>query len=210
MNENTELTKIVYVHKDTNTYYANSLRRIMMSDIETLAIDTVDIVSNISLLTDEILVHRLGLIVINSNSLYNEGNEVIEEFTFTLNVICTDDSLTLTADMIETNHPDVYPVHGDIVIAQLYKGDQINLSGKIRKGIGRNHAKWMPVATIGYSIKHIENTENNDIEIYMIIESVGSLSANTILELGKGLIKTLNGKITDELYMNKFKRAYLL
>jgi DNA-directed RNA polymerase II subunit RPB3 len=199
-----------------------------MSDVETLAIDTVDIISNTSLLTDETLVHRLGLIVINSNVLYNNdsnntiynnySNNDIIEFGFTLNITCLEESMLLTADMIETNHENVYPVHGDTIIANLYRGDKINLSGTIKRGIGRDHAKWMPVSAIGYNTENniAHNTENNidneKIKIYMIIESVGSLSSSTILEVAKKIIteKQTGNNEKNDIYLNKFKRAYLL
>ena len=43
---------------------ANALRRIMISEIPTMAIERVDIYMNTSIIADEILSHRLGLIPI--------------------------------------------------------------------------------------------------------------------------------------------------
>lgn len=43
---------------------ANALRRILISEVPTMAISTVYISNNTSILPDEVLAHRLGLIPI--------------------------------------------------------------------------------------------------------------------------------------------------
>ena len=46
---------------------ANALRRTLIADIETMAIDKVVLYQNTSVIQDEILAHRLGLIPIFAN-----------------------------------------------------------------------------------------------------------------------------------------------
>lgn len=48
---------------------ANSLRRSMISRIDTLAIDQVQIHENSSVLPDEMLAHRLGMVPLNSEGM---------------------------------------------------------------------------------------------------------------------------------------------
>jgi len=104
---------LVFTIEDTNTYYANSLRRTMISDVPTLAIDTVNVFDNTSILTDEILVHRLGLIVLNSEILNNSEDQVSDIMT-ELNVICTDQEMYVTVAMLKCNISEV-----DVLIINL-------------------------------------------------------------------------------------------
>lgn len=74
---------------------ANAFRRILIAEIPTMAIEKVFIANNTSVIQDEVLAHRLGLIPIkvdprlfdykSENDLANEKNTVV----FKLNVVCT-------------------------------------------------------------------------------------------------------------------------
>lgn len=44
------------------------------------------------------------------------------------------------------------PVHDDIVIAKLRPGQEMEMELHCQKGMGREHAKWSPVATASYRI----------------------------------------------------------
>ena len=69
---------------------ANALRRILISEIPTIAIDIVNLYQNTSVIPDEVLCHRLGLIPIlaNANDFeykkdheeYNENNSLHFKF----------------------------------------------------------------------------------------------------------------------------------
>lgn len=65
----------------------------------TIAIDLVEIDENSSVLNDEFIAHRLGLIPILSGRVgdmkspfESEGDDDFTDVTFTLNIKCTDDN----------------------------------------------------------------------------------------------------------------------
>ena len=65
----TNATTIDFVLSHTTLALANSLRRTMLAEIPTLAIDLVEVSSNTSVLADEFLAHRLGLIPLSTLNL---------------------------------------------------------------------------------------------------------------------------------------------
>jgi len=76
---------------------ANALRRIILAEVCTMAIETVYIETNTSIIQDEVLSHRLGLIPINADP--NKFEEYSEEdgptdlntIVFKLEAFCQED-----------------------------------------------------------------------------------------------------------------------
>ncbi|XP_061385316.1 uncharacterized protein LOC133320734 [Danaus plexippus] len=67
--EITELTRnhVHFVLRNKDASFANALRRVMIAEVPTLAIELVTIYENTSVLHDEFLAHRFGLLPIDSN-----------------------------------------------------------------------------------------------------------------------------------------------
>ena len=135
-----------------------------------MAIDIVIIEANTSVLADEFLSHRLGLIPLVSKNV----DEVIssrecdcEEYcehcsvTLTLHAKCTGDEIMkvyardLVVDGARPNNWVGTPVITDpdgqgTVICKLRQGQELKIKCIAKKGIAKEHAKWAPTAAIGF------------------------------------------------------------
>ena len=92
---------------------ANAIRWIILSEIETMAIDKVVMYQNTSVMMDEILVHRLGLIPFKVNPDWFKTKDKNENFSeenslkFYINVKCS-----------------IKPEYANISREELYKMDR--------------------------------------------------------------------------------------
>jgi len=149
---------IIFVLSKTDTSMANALRRIILSEVPTMAIDLVEIESNSTVLQDEFISHRLGLIPLTSHKMelfnYTRDCSCVERcpncsVDLMLHVSCTDDvTRDVTTSDLFSQAPDVQPVENaseeKILIAKLKKGQELKLKAIAKKGVGKEHAKWIP------------------------------------------------------------------
>ena len=171
--------ELVFDIKGVDPTIVNTLRRIMIAEIPTMAIEEVIIYQNTSVIPDEVLAHRLGLIPIlaDANNFiekkpeddFNDKNSI----QFSLKIKCyTDKNGQIINDNIfskelkfipqgeqekkyfntQTQNYTIGLVHDDILINKLAPGMELDLVCYCVKGIGRTHAKWSPVCTAYYRL----------------------------------------------------------
>ena len=131
-----------------NTALSNALRRTMIADVPTYAIEVVSILKNNSIFNDEILAHRLGLIPLKVLK-DSTGHKINLKIKFNKNLCCINDIHTVYANDLEYDR-SVYQIEPNIIIIKLAKGHEIDLETTICKGTGYEHAKWSPVCTASY------------------------------------------------------------
>uniref|UniRef100_A0A0B7A266 DNA-directed RNA polymerases I and III subunit RPAC1 n=1 Tax=Arion vulgaris TaxID=1028688 RepID=A0A0B7A266_9EUPU len=161
---------------------ANAIRRILLAEVPTVAIETVHIWNNTSIIQDEVLAHRLGLIPIKVDPRlfeYKQKDSVEptseDTIQFKVKVKCTKNNITTDVtdpDVLYKNHKvytkdmewvplpgqdhlkckNIRPVHEDILIASMRQGHELDLELFCVKGIGKDHAKFSPVATASYRL----------------------------------------------------------
>ncbi|OIT24251.1 PREDICTED: DNA-directed RNA polymerases II, IV and V subunit 3-like [Nicotiana attenuata] len=162
--------------RDTDASIANALRRVMIAEVPTIAIDLVEIEVNSSVLNDEFISHRLGLIPLTSERAMSmrfsrdcdacDGDGQCEycSVEFYLRVKClSDQTLDVTSkDLLSSDHTVVPVDYSDassgfdnstnkgIIIVKLRRGQELRLRAIARKGIAKDHAKWSPAATVTF------------------------------------------------------------
>lgn len=146
---------------------ANTLRRTILADVPTLAIDEVVIVENSSVLFDETLAHRLALIPLMVDEdayeallqCYEEGRggDCIASFSLELEAerptVVYSGHIKFegfTSELASLAKVVVKPVSNLIPIVKLAPGQKVALVANARMGIGREHAKWKPVSVAAY------------------------------------------------------------
>ena len=144
--------------------FANSLRRVIISEVPTMAIDMVQVKENTSPLFDDFVVHRIGLVPLKSEDIDNYrfplactcksgcGKCQVEyDISVKCDENCKDDTMEVTSNHIKPKNKEcsVIPVEYEypIVLTKLKKGQSINMTLTAKKGIGKTHAKWSPVCT---------------------------------------------------------------
>ncbi|KFG82909.1 RNA polymerase II subunit 3 [Metarhizium anisopliae] len=162
-------TRVDFALSRTNLSFANSIRRIIQAEVPTIAIDLVEVEVNTSVLADEFIAHRLGLIPLNAkgvNELNYSRDCDCEQYceqcsvTLTLHARCTSDEImkVYARDLIvDGRHASQVgtPVINDpegmgCLIAKLRKDQELKLTCIAKKGIAKEHAKWMPTSAVGF------------------------------------------------------------
>ncbi|KAI1418267.1 insert subdomain of RNA polymerase alpha subunit [Hypoxylon sp. FL1857] len=162
---------------------ANSLRRVMHAEVPTIAIDLVEIEANTSVLADEFISHRLGLIPLDSSEIdqlnYSRDCDCDQNcgrcsVTLTLHAKCTSDEVmkVYARDLVVGyDRPNSHignPVITDpdglgSLICKLRKDQELKLTCIAKKGIAKEHAKWSPTAAIGFEYDPHNNLHHLDL-----------------------------------------------
>jgi len=142
--------KIIFTLQGISSAYANTLRRLMIGEVPTMAIEDLVIAKNDSVLYDEIIAHRLGLVVLKTDlDSYNmqsvckcKGAGCAQcQLKLTLSV---EGPKTVYAEDIKSEDPKVIPIYGKTVLVKLLEGQKLEIEATAVLGIGKEHSKWNP------------------------------------------------------------------
>ncbi len=188
----------------------NAVRRTVISEVPTMAVDTVVFTINSSVFYDEIVAHRLGLIPLTSEEAlekYKSPEECrgsVEEAIFPEECFAKldldvenngDKPLTVYSRDLKTSDPDVRPVYDSIPILILGPGQKIRLEAYARLGRGKEHAKWSPVAVAAHKYVPEITIEHNKCppDCRICVE----VCPRNILRLRKGKVVVSKSKLLD-------------
>jgi DNA-directed RNA polymerase subunit D len=126
--------------------YVNTLRRAVMDYVPTLAVEDLEIRKNSSVLYDEIIAHRIGLLPITtepgSYTFRVEGETGLgSELKLTLSVKGPG---YVYAEELKSKDSKAKPAQPKMIIGKLLKGQEIELEATAILGRGIEHAKWAP------------------------------------------------------------------
>ncbi len=193
--------KISVKLKGIPIHYANALRRICLNGVPIFAIDTIDIIENSSVLPDEGLAHRLGLIPITTDlSRFNEPSKCDCnsesgcsncKVMLVLDTGKSDVTRTVLSNELSSEDDSIKPTSDKISIVQLAPGQRVKIECYARLGRGTNHAKWNSA-----NISTLVETDKKD-EIILTVESTGALSPEQIILAGVDEVSNRLGEFKD-------------
>lgn len=158
--------KMSFALRGVSPAYANALRRIMMHEVPVLAIEDVEIVKNNSILYDERIAHRLGLLPLTTD---------LKSYEVKKNCKCEGKGCArcqvvislkakgpcvVTAGTLKTKDPKIKPAYPDMPVVQLLKGQELEFEATAELGVGKEHAKWSP-CLVWYTFEADVKVNNN-------------------------------------------------
>ena len=173
--------RVVIKFNNISREYVNAIRRLAISEVPTLAIDDVVILENSSVMHDEALAHRLGLVPLRTQ---------LDRFVMPEDCDCkstlgcskcrvllmldseaTEKTKIVTSGELLSEDELVQPVSKEIPIVALAPTQKVKFEAYARMGIGKSHAKWQPT-----SAAVVKDGSQND-ESILVIETNGALTA---------------------------------
>ena len=137
-----------FVLDDADSAIVNSIRRESIVGVPTMSIEEVDFVKNSSVLYDEIIAHRLGLIPLKtdlkgyklpSDCKCDGKGCAVCQVKITLNekgpkIVCS--------GSLKSKDPKIVPVMNDMPIVKLNAGQELKFNATAVLGLGNEHTKW--------------------------------------------------------------------
>lgn len=168
--------------------YANALRRICLNGVPVFAIDTVDMIENSSVMSDEGISHRLGLIPLKTDlkrfsephlcSCKSQAGCSNCRVMLVIDSGNTETTRTVTSSELSSEDQTVKSVSDKIPIVQLAPGQKIKLEAYARLGRGSTHAKWNSA-----NVSVLTHTDKEG-EYVLTVETTGALSPEQIITAG--------------------------
>jgi len=163
--------KLVLLFENTDSTYINTLRRLIMAEVPTMAIETVEFRQNDSILYDEMLALRLGLIPLKTDlNSYDLASECDCEgagcakcqLKLTMKV---EGPKTVLIEELNSQDSKVVPVYPETPLVKLLEHQKLEFEATAILGRGKEHMKWSPgLATFrGVPIIIAKSSANKDV-----------------------------------------------
>ena len=187
------------IFKNTNKSLVETIRKTLLSDIETLAFDNIEIIDNKTYLPDEVWKQRIELIPLKTNAVsipFNADGYFLLEKEYKNNI-----DNYVTSNNLVSNNKKTHLVYNDIIIYKLNINQRIKIKAYYKKGSSNNHTKWcsvrfLPVCFIFEFFIKKEDVQNI-IPYYIsyninINEEKDGISIRTKEETCKNILENIN------------------
>src|SRR3989338_5610628 len=178
---------------------ANTIRRVIIAEVPTLAIDEITFVKNQTQFYDEIVALRFGLVPIktdlNSYSTKEKGKtKATTELQFKLKV--KGPKMVYSGDL-KSKDAKCIPVYDNIPIANLLEGKEMVLEATAILSNGKEHMKFSPgicyYRNMPVKFKSLDDLRDDSYEIkddsfIFFIESFGQLSCKEMFSVAMDVL----------------------
>ncbi|MFH1664377.1 MAG: DNA-directed RNA polymerase subunit D [archaeon] len=153
--------------KGTSPAFVNGIRRMIKTSVKTFAVDIVNVYENTSIMFNEMLAHRMGMLPIQTDTkTYKKKDKV------TL-MVEKEGPCTVYSKDIKSTDPKIEVTDKKIPIVKLEKGQKLKVEMEAIVDSGKTHSKWIP-GIMSYSYSKDAFTIN--------VESFGGMEPKEILE----------------------------
>lgn len=146
---------LTFLIKDLDLSFINSIRRVLMSDIDGYAFDEIEIKENTSIIHNEQMRHRIGLIPIRMGTQMTFGCSVTNNKEQDMYVMS--DDLVAMDDNIE------FDIMKGIPVAILRKDETLDFVAKTGQGHGSDNIKYSVISDVNF-IKMKRLSKNDIVE----------------------------------------------
>ena len=190
---------IQFLLRDSDVAFANALRRTMIAEVPCMTIDDIFLFDNSSVLPDEVLAHRVGLVPLVTDL---DSYVLPERCECNSDLGCSLCRVVLTLDVeadleprvvysgdLVSEDPAVVPTSPDILLVKLATGQAVKFEAYARLGRGKTHAKWQPVSNCIYQhVAEIEIDEGRCDQCGMCVEAC----PGGVLAVERGKLKVVD------------------
>ena len=142
--------KLILLVEGTTSSYINTIRRLIIAEVPTLAIEDIEFKQNDSALYDEMLALRFGLVPLKTDlKLYNLPSECTCQGAGCAKCQCKMNLKVNGAKPVYSKDmhfldPKIVSVHAEIPIVKLLESQKLELEATAILGKGKEHMKWSP------------------------------------------------------------------
>jgi DNA-directed RNA polymerase subunit D len=153
--------RVAFVLRDSTPAYANALRRSIIANVPTLAIEDVEMYENNSALYDEVIAHRLGLLPLTtdlSSYILPTGDDGVSRASSEVKLsLEAKGPCTVYASELKSKDAKVKCAFPQTPIVKLLKNQTIKFEATAVLGQGKVHSKWTPAAVFYQNLPVIED-----------------------------------------------------